>query len=200
MEYKSYWCTHSDGTRYQIEHTDKWEERADDADAQWVDEIITEMNIKSIADVGCGTGRLFPVWARHKLTGYAVEWSDVEYPLMKKNANKIGIEPYQLDITKRHVYNKVNLVFASQLLLHIMPKDIEMALYHLGRMTNKYMVFCNWYDEKLICRDKKQNYKNTHNWVHDYYGLFAKFGYKILRDEIVTFQSGDNKIWLLEVV
>ena len=200
--YYDYWNTKQkySGTSWQLGMSEKWNDRPLSPDAVWIEPLLSKYDIKTVSDVACGTGRMFPLWHKHGLTGAVIEWSDVLYPPMSKNAESYGLTPYKLDLTMETTEQAFDLVFATQFLLHIRPRDIRLVFENLIEMSKGLIAVCAWYDPEKVCIDDKADYDSTHNWSHPYYALFNEFGLEVLLDDTLKFADGStNKAWLLEL-
>lgn len=120
--------------------------------------------IQSVIDVGCGQGRL-AYWlaealpqavytgmdlAESQLTGTAKVRPDGSFYLSRLQDFRPGL--------------KWDLVIASEVLLHIPPKDIEQACQNLIAITGKYLVTVDW-TQPLSGKIAEWN------WLHDYDAL-----------------------------
>jgi SAM-dependent methyltransferase len=146
----------------------------------------------SILEVGCGFGRitrlLLLTFSKSIRKYVAVDLSPDQiknakeytgYPAM--NAQSIGVDDkdsndHQLlqfvtsDIQSLHsnegIAQKYDLVLACEVLLHVLPSEIERVMHLLTEMSDKHIVNVDWYEERI---PKKVA---PHNFIHQYEKLY----------------------------
>jgi len=197
-DYADYWNKpDSVGLEWQIEMADKWQYRIGEwKDARWVNVVIPSLKeVKSIVDVGAGSGRFFPLWNKLGLKAVGIEWSDVLYPLMQKNAEKYGFGHHRLDLRVPFNIGKFDIVFASQVLLHIEPSSVDEAFDNLQNLCGKYMILIVWYDPDKV-RHEGNYYDGitVNSFSHPYPDLFDKYGFKVIESDVV----GSVRGWVLK--
>ena len=183
--YENYWKNESKGNRWQIGMADKWGGFRERPDVDWVRGIIKDFKVTSVVDIGCGTGRLFPVWFKLGVHAVGLEFSDIEYPFTEANAIKYGLYSKQLNIITDHYPEKFDLVFSTQVTLHILPEDIRSALENMDRMSNGLIGCVTFYMPGKGHLRPGLSYPNKNSWNHDYPKLFDDLGYDMIRSEIL---------------
>ena len=70
------------------------------------------------------------------------------------------------NIQSLQVNKKYDLVIASEVLLHILPSEINEVVSKLVNMSNRHVVNIDWYEEKTP--------KNVapHNFIHNYEEIY----------------------------
>jgi SAM-dependent methyltransferase len=63
---------------------------------------------------------------------------------------------------------RYDLVIACEVLLHVLPSEIEQAVHLLTEMSNKHIINVDWYEEEV---PKKIA---PHNFIHRYEEIYAK--------------------------
>jgi len=142
------------------------------------DNIFTsDESVKSVLELGCGFGRI----TKFLLTNFS---SIKEYlamdlsPHQLENAKKyVGstnakITFFQSDIQTLNTNNKkYDLVIISEVLLHIVPSEIESIIKKIISLSNKHIVNIDWYEDNLPPDYKK---RATHNFIHQYESIYKK--------------------------
>jgi SAM-dependent methyltransferase len=62
---------------------------------------------------------------------------------------------------------RYDLVLACEVLLHVLPSEIQHVIHHLTEMSNKHIINVDWYEEKA---PKKIA---PHNFIHQYEEIYA---------------------------
>jgi 2-polyprenyl-3-methyl-5-hydroxy-6-metoxy-1,4-benzoquinol methylase len=135
-------------------------------------------SIKSVLELGCGFGRI----SKLLLTNFPTikEYLAVDLsPHQLENAkNYVGsannkISFFQSDIQTLNTNNKkYDLVIASEVLLHIIPSEIEHVLKKIISLSNKHIVNVDWYEDNSLPFYKK---RAPHNFIHQYESIYKKY-------------------------
>jgi SAM-dependent methyltransferase len=151
----------------------------------------------SVLEVGCGFGRITKLLHANfgkSITRYvAVDMS----PDQIRNARQFVEDPYLngkvttttadesgsrndndrlefivSDIQSMHSTDaskqRYDLVLACEVLLHVLPSEIEQVVHLLTEMSNKHIINVDWYEEEV---PKKIA---PHNFIHRYEEIYAK--------------------------
>ena len=138
----------------------------------------------TVLEIGCGFGRItkllltnFPhikEYVAVDLSPHQIE-NAKEYvaPVVdsrkKRNNNNDPLELHFIvsDIQSLPQFNKkYDLVIASEVLLHILPSEIEDVIRKLVSLSNKHIVNIDWYEEQI---PKKAA---PHNFIHNYEKIY----------------------------
>ncbi|MCO5124637.1 MAG: class I SAM-dependent methyltransferase [Rhizobacter sp.] len=170
-------------------------------DARFLDLFVAPRYAgRSVLDFGAGPGRLVPLWARHGAKLTCAEWSDAFLPNLKSRVEKFGGRAEKLDITRQHLPETFDLVFSTQVLLHIHPRHIDAAIANVRRMAKGDILLITWQSDNpfdTVDSPKVQSFN------HDYLSLFAKHGCRLNLEMGLTFGATrgrgavTNKIYLL---
>ena len=143
------------------------------------DDIFTASDsTKSVLELGCGYGRITKILLTRfpkMITEYfAVDLSPHQIENAKKYVgstdNKITFSVS--DIQSLDTYKKYDLVILSEVLLHVLPSDIDSVITKVISLSNKHIINIDWYEDKLP-RDYK--IRATYNFIHKYEEIYKKY-------------------------
>jgi trans-aconitate methyltransferase len=145
---------------------------------KYLNNIFTDNHsLQSVLELGCGFGRI----TKLLLTNYpsikkylAVDLS----PHQIENAKKyVGSTDNKLtfclsDIQSLNTNKKYDLVIISEVLLHVLPSDIDSVIKKVISLSNKHIINIDWYEDKLPPDYKK---RATYNFIHQYEAIYKKY-------------------------
>lgn len=155
---------------------------------------------RKVLDFGAGPGRLVSLWARHRVQLTCTDWSDAFMPTLKMICAKFGSRAVQLDISMEHLPERFDLVFSTQVMLHIHPRHIDAAMQNVCKMAGNEILLITWQSDEPFDgpeSDKLQSFN------HDYRALFARHGCKLNLEMSITFGARKgrhevtNKVYVL---
>ena len=175
-----------------------WYLRAKSIDVRWgklkgdygfIKNIILPLKIKTLLDIGCGTGRLFPLYK--SLNIKHIVGQDIA-----KNALDIAEKRYGSDnitLTDKKIENLeypnhyFDVIISNRVLQHVIPKDIEGVIRKITDLSH------NIYLNEMT--DSDNGDVSNFLFKHDYKKLFNNHNF-ILRS---TGKTGDNnqETWYL---
>ena len=117
-----------------------------------------------VLELGCGYGRITKLLLN-------------KFHKMVKEYLAVDLSPHQIENAKEYVYpndnkitfsvsdiqsldtnKKYDLVILSEVLLHVLPSDIEIIIKKVISLSNKHIINIDWYEDKL-----PPDYKKTSN-------------------------------------
>lgn len=133
----------------------------------------------TVLEVGCGFGRItkllllnFPNIKEYlavDLSPHQIE-NAKEYvrpkEIIKEGKANPDIKFLVSDIQSLQVDKKYDLVIASEVLLHVLPSEINEVISKLVNLSNKHVVNIDWYEEKTPKRIA------PHNFIHNYEEIY----------------------------
>jgi SAM-dependent methyltransferase len=172
-------------------------------DARLVDTFIAPRYAgKRVLDFGAGPGRLVQLWRRHDVQLTSTDWSASFLPVLLERSNRYGARGLSLDISSQCLDEQFDLVFSTQVLLHIHPRHVDAAMANIRRMAAADVILITWQSsppfDDAAC-PKLQSFN------HDYKRLFEKHGLQVALDLSLHFRAtksrGDvvNKVFYLTV-
>jgi SAM-dependent methyltransferase len=133
----------------------------------------------SVLEVGCGFGRITRLLLEHfnnSITKYvAVDMSPDQINNAKRYVNETGKDEIlkffvsdiqslnSIDVSKE----RYDLVLACEVLLHVLPSEIDQVIRQLTDLSSKHVVNVDWYEEEA---PKKIA---PHNFIHQYEKIYA---------------------------
>ena len=143
------------------------------------DNIFTSDNsVKSVLELGCGFGRITKLLLTNfpNITEYlAVDLSSHQLENAKKyvDSRNDKITFLLSDIQSLNTNNKkYDLVILSEVLLHIIPSEIDSIIKKIISLSNKHIVNIDWYEDNLPPNYKK---RAPHNFIHQYELIYRKY-------------------------
>lgn len=141
-------------------------------------EILSKDRFERILEIGCGFGRytkiLSSIFEPEKYV--ALDLSEDQIEKAKKYVNNKNIEFHCTKIQDFDSKDKFDLIFTSEVLLHISHNDIDGVISKIVKFARKKIITIDWFDEKRIGEER-----NQYLFMHDYRNLFEKYGTKKVR-------------------
>jgi SAM-dependent methyltransferase len=134
---------------------------------------LRKLKPKSLVEIGCGTGQLFPVY---KDIPHVVgcDWAE---GMRQKSLTRIQRHEFSnimlasLDITKEHLPEKFDVALTRTVLMHLPEEVMEAVCGNLCAMSDTVILF-EFYDPNAPHLD-------WHCFHHEYPLYMEKYGYKI---------------------
>jgi SAM-dependent methyltransferase len=137
-------------------------------------EYLRNISFESVLEVGCGFGRITALVIhnfQHIRDYLAVDLS----PDQIRNAreyikpvlinSKINIEFRVAEIQCMQVEKRYDLVLASSVLMHILPKEIAQVMTTLVRLARKHVINIDWFEESIV-RQRPWNFVHPYERVY----------------------------------
>lgn len=149
-------------------------------------QMLGSIEIESFIEVGCGSGRLFDLYADFgRLVG--VDMSST----MMKNAisvkEQLGVDQMELLMASAtnlpFVSGSFDCALTSEVLLHIPPDKVSGAIREISRIS-KYAIFLEFYSSEYENPQKlrqKRGELASWNFLHEYPKLFEELELAVLR-------------------
>ena len=136
-------------------------------------------SFKSVVELGCGFGRITQLLLSNypNITEYlAVDISpdQIENAKSLLSSTKLANNQVKLDflvsdIQSLRLDKKYDLVILSEVLLHILPTDIDSIIKKLITLSKKHIINIDWYAEHA------PRIQARHNFIHQYEELYKKY-------------------------
>ena len=135
-------------------------------------------SFKSVLELGCGFGRITQLLLSNynNISEYlAVDISPDQIENAKsllsssKLPNQVKLDFLVSDIQSLRLDKEYDLVLLSEVLLHILPEDIDSIIKKLITLSKKYIINIDWYE------DNPPKSQASHNFIHQYETLYKKY-------------------------
>jgi|SRR6188472_768856 len=176
---KHYWTEQGKIYKEQFQYNKKFELQ----EQMLIDYLKRNVSLSSsstVLEVGCGFGRItkllllnFPDikeylavdLSPHQIEN-AKEYVRPKEIIKKEEKANPDIKFIVSDIQSLQVDKKYDLVIASEVLLHVLPSEINEVISKLVNLSNKHIVNIDWYEEKTPKRVA------PHNFIHNYEEIY----------------------------
>ncbi len=156
-------------------------------DARFLDMYVApRYRDKSVLDFGAGPGRLVPMWTSHGAQLKSTDWSESFLPALIDISSRHGARAEALDITAGALNEQFDLVFSTQVMLHIHPRHLDAAMANIRRMARGEIVLVTWQDSRPF--DGHDSTKRD-SFNHDYRALFERHRCSLLLELDLVFRA-----------
>jgi SAM-dependent methyltransferase len=135
-------------------------------------------SFKSVLELGCGFGRITQLLLSNynNISEYlAVDISPDQIENAKsllsssKLPHQVKLDFLVSDIQSLRLDKEYDLVLLSEVLLHILPEDIDSIIKKLITLSKKHIINIDWYE------DNPPKSQASHNFIHQYETLYKKY-------------------------
>jgi len=132
---------------------------------------LDKLRPKSLIEVGCGNGELFPMY-RNVAYVVAVDWSVnmLQRAELRKSRHYMpNVHIKRHDITRFSPSGHYDIALTRTVLMHIPPEHIEKTVRHIVKVADAFIIF-EYYESVLL------HPLSPHCWLHNYIPLFESNG------------------------
>ena len=135
-------------------------------------------SFKTVLELGCGFGRITQLLLSNynNISEYlAIDISPDQIENAKsllsssKLSNQVKLDFLVSDIQSLRLDKEYDLVLLSEVLLHILPEDIDSIIKKLITLSKKHIINIDWYE------DNPPKSQASHNFIHQYETLYKKY-------------------------
>ena len=135
-------------------------------------------SFKTVLELGCGFGRITQLLLSNynNISEYlAIDISPDQIENAKsllsssKLPNQVKLNFLVSDIQSLRLDKEYDLVLLSEVLLHILPEDIDSIIKKLITLSKKHIINIDWYE------DNPPKSQASHNFIHQYETLYKKY-------------------------
>ena len=144
--------------------------------------------IKSVLEIGCGYGRLTKYLLDNDIFSHLSRYDAIDLSLHKveaaisyipttkyvpiltlwsENFAAARMRTARIDLQK-HWEGGYDLVFASQVLMHQLPADIDYWIKKMSSLSKKYIMSLDWFEQQEPANVA------PHNFIHDYEKIYMR--------------------------
>ena len=143
-----------------------------------IDYLKTNLSsFSSVFEVGCGFGRItklllsnFPNITEYLAIDLSPDQIENAKELIRQGMVTKGQDPNLIfivsDIQSFQIQKKYDLVIASEVLMHILPSEIEEVMRKLVSISNEHVVNIDWYEQQTPSKAA------PHNFIHQYEKIY----------------------------
>jgi trans-aconitate methyltransferase len=137
---------------------------------------VSSSSFSTVLEVGCGFGRITKLLLSNfpNIMEYlAIDLSPDQIENAKEWSKPAKGQVQNLtflvsDIQSFQIQKKYDLVMASEVLMHILPSEIEEVMRKVVSMSNQHIVNIDWYEQQPPSKAA------PHNFIHQYEILYRK--------------------------
>jgi len=136
--------------------------------------FLNKIHFESVFEVACGFGRYTLLINKNfKPTEYyALDISPHQILNAQKICNDYKINWIESQFEEYKLNKKFDLVFGSEILLHVRPENIEEFIEHLISFSNKHLIFIDLGTEELRKMKLEKTDKLAYSFPHDFKRIF----------------------------
>lgn len=155
--------------------------------------VLKNVNPKIILDIGCGSGRCFPLYESLKIeTIYVQDVSKVALNLSKKNHPDFKCNYLSSDIINlKFEENYFDLILSTRVLSAVLPENIDAVIKKITNISK--LVYINEMSDSDFLGDSLYWFK------HDYDYYFKKNNFQVENKGTITLDNDKtfNQTWKL---
>jgi SAM-dependent methyltransferase len=174
---QEYWFSH--GKTYKEEfHYNKKFELQEKILIDYLKNNLSVSPFSTVFELGCGFGRITKLLLSNfsNITEYvAIDLSPHQIenakefvkPTIETKQQNLSLNFMVSSIQSFQIHKKYDLVLASEVLMHVLPSEIEDVIRKLVGMSNVHVVNIDWYEEPPATKGA------SHNFIHQYEKIYV---------------------------
>ena len=169
MDVSEYWKKRGPDYQRELEEKSRSLKLRLEQQEKIIKKLILKFEPKSILEIGCGSGRFTRVLSEStKFEKYlAIDISQEQIDNSKKYLNNKKIDFQCTKIQDLDINEKFDLVFSSEVLMHINFNDINSVIKKMVLHANKKIITVDWFDFEKI-----ESTAGGYCFMHDYNKIF----------------------------
>jgi len=197
---QEYWFRHGKTYKEEFKYNKKFELQ----EKILIDYLKNHLSVSpfsTVFELGCGFGRITKLLLSNfsNITEYvAIDLSPNQIenakefvrPTMETKQQNLSLNFMVSSIQSFQIQKKYDLVMASEVLMHVLPSEIEDVIRKLVSMSNEHVVNIDWYEEPPPTKVA------PHNFIHQYEKIYVNLSQVINVYRIPIMKKGS---WLKSV-
>lgn len=175
MDLSEYWKNRGPGYYSELKTQSRLSNKRLQEQQDYVIKLIQHFGSRKILEIGCGTGRYTKIlYSLFKPEKYIA--IDISKEQIESAREYVSGEDIEFTCSSVQDYNsdeKFDLVFASEILMHISTNDIAKVVSKIMSYSTKKIISIDWFDKNSIGREL-----GGYCFIHDYRDLFKNNGAK----------------------
>jgi SAM-dependent methyltransferase len=173
---QEYWFRHGKTYKEEFQYNKKFE-----LQEKMLIEYLKNLSVSpfsTVFELGCGFGRITKLLLSNfsNITEYvAIDLSPDQIenakefvrPTIETRQQNLNIDFMVSSIQSFQIQKKYDLVMASEVLMHVLPSEIEDVIHKLVSMSNEHVVNIDWYEESPAAKAA------PHNFIHQYEKIYV---------------------------
>lgn len=162
----------------------------------FADEILIDYLIapkyrhREVVEVGAGCGRLVRTFTKWGCNYTGTDYSAPLYEKLAETCIHWGANSSILDITNGALDQQFDLVFCTQVLLHIHPTLIRRSLLNIKRMSRELICCITWQD---VSHFDDTSTTKLQSYSHNYKDIFRELNIDIILELDLYFPANSRK-------
>lgn len=140
-------------------------------------DYLKNQEFTSVLELGCGFGRItkilldnFPNIENYLCVDVSIDQIENAKTYIRESNNRDKVRFIESDIQGLNVNEKFDLVLASEVLLHVLPAEINMVIQKMISMSKLHVINIDWYE------DRAPKVIAEHNFLHKYLDIYKSVG------------------------
>ena len=152
---------------------------------------IIGLGAESVLEVGCNCGTNLRVLREMGFSDTSLAGVDINADVIAKGKSELPAVNFQVAdaINIPFPDYSFDCTFLDAVLIYIQPDDIEHVISEISRVTRKFLILVEWFDNNSI-----QGVLKNNHWARNYEKLLSKFGWEVTKRKI-SFEEWPNKNW-----
>lgn len=174
---QEYWFRHGKTYKEEFQYNKKFELQ-EKILIDYLKNQLTVSPFSTVLELGCGFGRITKLLLSNfsNITEYvAIDLSPHQIenakefvrPTLETKQQDLSLNFMVSSIQSFQIQKKYDLVMASEVLMHVLPSEIEDVIRKLVRMSNEHVVNIDWYEEPRTTKAA------PHNFIHEYEKIYV---------------------------
>jgi len=197
---QEYWFKHGKTYKEEFQYNKKFELQ----EKILIDYLKNNLSVSpfsTVFELGCGFGRITKLLLSNfsNITEYvAIDLSPHQIenakefvrPILETKQQNLNLNFMVSSIQSFQIQKKYDLVLASEVLMHVLPYEIEDTIRKLVGMSNEHVINIDWYEEPPHTKAA------SHNFIHRYEKIYLNLSHVSSVNRIPIIKKGS---WLKSV-